>query len=108
MHEQVERDTQKPKDEITGEVLKAVANSISSMIEFEVDVCSRHEDGKMPVLDLKIWAVRENGATVIKHEFYKKPMASRLTLRGHTVYPASQLRAMMTEEVLRRLRNCSP
>ena len=35
-------------------------------------------------------------------------MASRATLRSSTAYPQSQLRAIMIEEVLRRLRNCSP
>ena len=35
-------------------------------------------------------------------------MASRLTLRENTAYPASQLKAVLVQEALRRLRNCSP
>ena len=40
--------------------------------------------------------------------FIKKTMASRITLRAETAYPVSQMRAIMVEEVLSRLRNCSP
>ena len=106
--DKIEIDTQKPIDEVAGNVVKDIANSVTSMLEFEVDVCSKHIDGKMPVLDLKMWTEKEQGVTVIRHEFYKKPMASRLTLRGHTAYPKSQLKAVMIQEILRRLRNCSP
>ena len=42
------------------------------------------------------------------HTFYKKPMTNKATLKAGTAYPESQLRAIMVEEVLRRLRNCSP
>ena len=86
-----------------------MANSISPMLEFEEDVPSNHPDGRLPILDLKVWVMQnEGGCLQMRHEFYKKPMASRATLRATTAYPNSQLRAIMVEEVLRRLRNCSP
>ena len=109
VEELVQEDSRKQRDELAANILQAIANSISPMIQFEVDFCSNYGDGKMPILDLKVWKEEGvDGETVIKHEFYKKPMASRLTLRGDTAYPVSQMRAIMVEEVLRRLRNCSP
>ncbi len=78
------------------------------MIQVTVDVCSNHEEGKMPVLDLKQWIQLDGNIPQIQHEFYKKPMASKLTLRAHTAYPKSQLKNIFTQEALRRLRNCSP
>ena len=42
------------------------------------------------------------------HEFYKKPMATRYTLRKGTAYPKEKIRAVLVEEIMRRLRNCSP
>ena len=80
------------------------------MLQFEEDVCSNYADGKLPILDLKVWKeyAEESGVVTIKHEFYKKPMASRATLRANTAYPTSKIRSVMVEEVLRRLRNCSP
>ena len=106
--EEIDGDMQQPIDEVAGNVVRDIANSVSNMMEFEVDVCSKHKDGKMPVLDLKMWTVIEHGVTVIRHEFYMKPMASRLTLRSHTAYPKSQMKAVVIQEVIRRLRNCSP
>ena len=35
-------------------------------------------------------------------------MASKTTLRAQTAYSNSQMRAIMVEEILRRLRNCHP
>ena len=95
--EEIEGDMQKPIDEVVGNVVRDIANSVSNMMEFEVDVCSKHKDGKMPVLDLKMWTVIEHGVTVIRHEFYMKPMASRLTLRGHTAYPKSQMKSLVIQ-----------
>ena len=104
----VEQDTEKGVDIYTGELLTSIANSISEMLEFEVDHCSNHVDGKMPILDLKVWTEEIDGFTQIRHTFYKKPMASNLTLRNGTAYPKNRMRAVMVEEALRRLRNCSP
>ena len=106
--ELVEEDQLKDRDKVVGELLRTMADSITPMLKFEEDVCSNHDDGKLPILDLKVWKTTSQENTIIFHEFYKKPMASRATLRSTTAYPMSQLKAIMTEEVLRRLRNCSP
>ena len=102
--EKIAEDEQQPRSIVVSNLLKEVANSISPMLQFEVDVGSNYNDDRLPILDLKVWKV---GHT-IRHEFYKKNMASKATLRAGTAYPTSQIRAIMVEEVLRRLRNCSP
>ena len=105
----VEEDRGRDRDKVVGELLRTMADSITPMLRFEEDVCSNYQDGKLPILDLKVWkAQSQEGPTLIRHDFYKKPMASQATLRASTAYPTPQLRAIMTEEVLRRLRNCSP
>ena len=40
--------------------------------------------------------------------FTKKNMASKFTLKKGTAYPKNKIRAVLVEEVMRRLRNCSP
>ena len=87
---------------------RKVADSISQMLKFEEDIGEEHEDGKLPILDMKVWTTIEKNTKQIKHSFYKKPMASKYTLRKGTAYPLGNLRAVLTEEILRRLRNCSP
>ena len=36
-------------------LFQQIGNSIHPSIQIEVDFPSNHEDGKMPVLDLKVW-----------------------------------------------------
>ena len=89
-------------------MLRSVANSICPMLEFEDDVASNYADGRLPILDLKVWVETGENGVAIRHSFYKKPMASKLTLQARTAFPTSQVRAIMVEETLRRLRNCDP
>ena len=92
----------------TGELCKSIADTISEMLQFEDDVGENYVDGKLPILDLKVWIEKTNGGAKIKHQFYKKPMSSKYTLKKDTAYPKNRIRAVMVEEVMRRLRNCSP
>ena len=59
------------------------------------------------LLDLKTWLDRQEVIKIV-HEFYKKPMSSKFTLRNGTAYPRDRLKAVLIEEVTRRLRNCTP
>ena len=91
-----------------GELCRKIADTVSDMLKFEEDIGEKYADGKLPILDLKVWLEKEEQGVKIKHEFYKKPMTSKFTLKKGTAYPKSRIRAVMKEEVLRRLRNCSP
>ena len=106
--EKIEEDRDRDRDKVTGELMRDIANSISPMLQFEEDTGSNHTDGCLPILDLKVWKEVKEDTITIKHSFYKKPMASKFTIRAGTAYPISQIRSIMIEEVLRRLRNCSP
>ena len=113
-----QRENREPPDELirdqrdksVAELLREIGNSIVPMLQFEEDYQSNHSDCKLPILDLKVWteARGNNDIRVIRHEFYRKPMANQATLKGNTAYPTSQIRAIMVEEVMRRLRNCDP
>ena len=70
--EKAERDSTRPEDLITMEVVRDIANDIDDMIKFTIDVPTNHSDGKMPVLDLKVW-LEDNK---IRYTFYEKPMKS--------------------------------
>ena len=108
MPQYVQQDMEKGTDKFTGELLREVANSVIPMLKFEEDVCSNHYDGRLPILDLKVWIEKSEKETKINHTFYRKPMATKFTLMENTAYPVSQLRAVFLEEILRRLRNCYP
>ena len=81
-----------------------------------MDYPSRHEDGKLPILDLKVWMEikrrqdereEEGGVNVILHEFYSKDVASKCVINARSALPWNSKRTIRTQEVLRILLNCS-
>ena len=48
-------DKDKSETQRTAEIMASIANSINPAIQVTLDYPSNHIDGRMPVLDLKIW-----------------------------------------------------
>ena len=101
-------------DKRTMLLFMAVGNSIHPSIQLEVDYPSQHGDGKLPVLDLKMW-VEENeknreqrGYQVVMHEFYAKEVSSKSVVNAKSALSWGSKRTILTQEVLRILLNCSP
>ena len=80
VEEMIALDNGKEKDAITMEVFKDIANSVDDDIEVEADFPSNHEDGFMPILDMKM-AMDNNNKVMYK--FYKKPMANKYTMMAN-------------------------
>jgi hypothetical protein len=100
-------------DEVSMRVVKDVADSIEEMVQTEIDFPSnpKNKDKKMPILDLKVWVRKirvENGKikNQIFYEFYDKPMSSKFVLMKDSAAPLSQKRTVLTQEGIRRLKNC--
>ena len=79
-------------DERTMILIKQVGNDIYPSIQLEVDYPSKHKDGKLPILDLKVWMEtkekeieeRYEKASVIMYEFYSKSMASKVVISARS------------------------
>ena len=69
----------------------------------EEDVCSKHEIGRLPVLDLEVYVA--NGQ--VHHCFYKKPMSTPYLILYRSALSKSTKRNGLLQEGMRRLRNCS-
>ena len=89
------------------------ADSIEEMIKTEVDFPTnvKNNQNKMPILDIHVWIRKiESENMVIKkqifYEFYEKPMASKFVLMQASAAPLSQKRTVLTQEGIRRLKNC--
>jgi hypothetical protein len=112
--ERKKEDEEMTRDARTGRLMREIANTIMPMIKMVEDVPSNHATKRIPILDLEVWIEREDGGEGrpnkprVKHRFFKKPMASEVTLNARSAYPIAGTRATITEETLRRLRNCSP
>ena len=103
--EQVIEDLEVLADVRTMREMRKMANSICPIIQMAEDCPGLNSDGKLPILDLKVW-VDSKGE--ILYEFYRKEMARRSLMLARSAMPAKVKRASLTQEALRILRNTSP
>ena len=100
--DKIEEDEEKGEDARTMEVIQKIANDINGMIQLTIDAPSKHEDGKMPVLDLKVWLSSDKE---IEYIFYEKPMKSMLVIGKESALPFNIKMKSLTQEVFKRLHN---
>ena len=91
------------------ELLKQIGNGIHKSIQLEIDYPEKHEDKKMPLLDVKVWMMERNDRNkkVIMYEHYRKEMASRMKIHQRSAIPYRDKMNILTQEVIRTLKNCS-
>ena len=100
---QVEPDKLLPGDQRTMAIVRQLANTINKRIVMVEDFPSKHQGGKMPVLDLQCW-VEENG--YLRWEHYSKPMSNPLLPLNISALPARMRRTTQIQEGMRIMRNC--
>ena len=91
-------------DENTLYIFQQIANDVDSMISFTYDVPSKHIDGKMPILDVKVNVDKEG---ILYHEFYEKPTKNDFVILADSAINWQSKRTILTQEALRRMRNTS-
>ena len=77
----------------------AVANTLDPNLQFTSDCPSQQQDGKLPILDIKVWV--EDGK--VRHTFYRKECASVQTILKTSALSAGVKRATLFNEGMRRL-----
>ena len=92
---------EQPDDLRTLTELLLIGNTLDPNIQLELDVPSL-QGGKLPLLDLKVW-VHNNK---IRHEFYKKPMASRHLILSRSALSDRTKHDSIFQEGMRRMWNC--
>ena len=93
-----------PPDERLAKILVSIANSIMGCVVMEADWTSKNEDQKMPILDMKVWT---NGDGILLYQHYEKEVSSKTVLHAQSAHSAACKRGEHTQEVLKRLMNCS-
>ena len=112
-------DEEIPLDQHTLSIMVAMANTIRPAIQMEGDCDSNHQDGYIPVLDLKMKTVLiHQSEDVVKgtpeimyyqvtFKFYKKPMARPTIMHANTAMTDKVKRETTSNELMRRLLNTS-
>jgi hypothetical protein len=85
-------------------VLKTIAKDVIPEIQMVEDFPAKNEDGKMPVLDMNVWMCSEH---FILYEHYEKPMSCQMVISAQSAISPACKKAVHTQEILRRLFNCS-
>ena len=76
----------------------------------EEDVGSNHPDGKLPMLDIKVWLEKEDddagvSRNKITTEFYEKAMVGNRMLMAGSALPKKVKITSLTQMVLKRCTN---
>ena len=111
----IDEDQGMSADKRTMNLIKQVGDDIHPSIRLEIDYPSKHEDGKLPILDLKVWVEdrekeeqgRMKKVSTILYEYYRKDVASKAVINARSALSWSTKRTVLTQEVLRVLLNCS-
>ena len=75
---EIEEDITVPKDKYVMEKVREIADTIHPKTKTTCDYGSNYNDGKLPMLDVKMWMGEStNGDMKILHEHYMKDVSSR-------------------------------
>ena len=89
-------------------IIQSEANSIHPSIKTTIDFGSKYADGKLPMLDVKLWIGKnKNGEYKLFHEHYMKDVSSRSLIHAVSAHPEDMKKNILINEVHRILRNCS-
>ena len=97
-------ENRKEDDQRLAEILKEIADDVMPCIKMEADWPTKNEDGKLPILDMKVWL---SGKGEILYQHYEKPMASKTVLHSKSAHPQHCKKSVHVQEIIRRLVNCS-
>ena len=92
------------KEERLASILKDIADDVLPCIKMEADWPCNNSDGKLPILDMKVWT-DEKGTILYIH--YEKPMASKTVLHSESAHPQHCKTSVHVQEILRRMLGCS-
>ena len=107
IHDPIGTDEEEEADKRTMNLIKQIGNDIHPSIQLEVDYPTKYPDGKMPILDLKVWIEQTERGSRILHEFYMKPMATKTVINARSAMSWRVKRTVLTQEALRIMLNCS-
>ena len=96
-----------PADKRTMLVLQEIASHIHPSIRLTIDYPSNNTDGKVPMLNVKMWIEDINARRQIMYEHYEKPMSTKAVINARSALPMQTKRTMLSQEMLNILLHCS-
>ena len=94
-------ETEMKLDEKVMRRIQAIGNEIHPSIQLTYDCPSKNKDGKLPILDVKMWTTEKDGKQTIIHEFYQKEISTKHVIHARSAMPTRQKRTILTQEAIR-------
>ena len=98
-------------DARTFRIIQKLGNEIHESIQLTIDVPSKNDDQKVPILDLKCWIQEihqgDQKKHAILHEHYIKDVSSKSVLHRESALSINSKRTILTQQCLQVLLNCS-
>ena len=100
------------KDDTVNEVviqrISEIADTIDPSIKSTYDCGSKYQDGRLPMLDLKLWIGKDSkNKWKLMHTHYIKDVSSRYLIHARSSHPYTMKLNVLVNESLRILRNTS-
>ena len=90
------------------EFVQRKANLIDRNIQVTYDYSKCYEDGKLPMLDIKVWIGMNNeGDYKILHSHYIKEVTSRMLIHARSAHDPKMKFNVCVNEAIRIIKNCS-
>ena len=107
--EYMREDENKELDALMMDLIRTIGNEIHQSIQLEVDYPSKYRDGKLPILDLKVWLAKrtKDEKRVVMYEYYEKEISSKWMIHAEAALAMQTKRTILTQQLLRVLLNCS-
>ena len=96
-----------PADERSMKLLQEIGSHIHPSIRHITNYPSKNEDGKVTMLDVKMWFATTDGRRRILYEHYEKGMATKAVINANSAIPTQTKRTVMSQEMLQILLHCS-
>ncbi len=73
-----------PSDTRTFQIIKSIGDEIHESVQLEFDTPSKHDDLKVPILDVKMYV---NNGRKVMYEFYAKEVSSKCVINARSAAP---------------------
>ena len=98
-------ESEKTDQERTVRELVLAMSSLVDYLEFEGESSEMFDSAKLPTLDTEIWY--DSSANKVFYSSFEKKTCPNRVLQKQTALSETCIRASLTQEVVRRLKNCS-
>ena len=93
--------------EVMNEV-KDIADGVDGNLTVKTDVSENYNDGKLPILDLKVWIGNDkNNERKILYTHYMKDVSTKKVIQENSAHGERMKENVLVNDICRVMRNCS-